>query len=220
MSTSMLKIIALSGFKGSGKDTVAQMIKNVSKSDCKIHSMADPIRNTIKTVFHLDAPTYQDKEKYNEVWSKRLHSKVSYRDLVNSVGESLKNSFGHKIWVWNAEDEIYKFYKTHKDTLSVFVIPDIRYKQEIKMLNNLRHKFDVYHWLILRKSCLPEWASMGLNVSNPIERKIIKKDFEPSIHESDWCFANPKIDFVIKNDGTLDELQDAVNRCYFLSVVK
>ena len=220
MTDSMLKIIALSGFKGSGKDTVAQMIKSACGANCKVRSMAEPIRDTLKTVFHMESPAYQDKEKYNETWSKRLRAHVSYRDMVNIVGESLKVPFGNKLWVWNIEDEIYEFHKQNEGRLAFFIIPDIRYRQEIKMLNSLRKTFDVEHWLVLRKSCLPEWAKLGLNVTDPIERKIIRKDFRPSVHESEWCFANPKIDVVIKNDGTLDKLKDIVNRNYFLSFVK
>ena len=51
---------------------------------------------------------------------------------------------------------------------------------------------------------------MGLRVTDPDERKIILKDFKPSIHESDWCLANPKFSRVIVNDGTYEELVEKV----------
>lgn len=218
-----VKVLAFSGFKGSGKDTVAEIISNEIeyKKDalCIITSMADPIRSIVNTAFvsnPSNMKNYKLKEQPIKVWSERLKRDVSYRDFLNEIGMTMRKMYGSKLWVWNMEDRIdarinnlnliAEQYNIKRYNV-VFIIPDIRYKQEIKMLNRMRSKYDVEHWLILRKSALPEWAQLGLHVTDPVERKIIKKDFKPTIHESDWCFANPKFQRVITNDGSYDDLR-------------
>ena len=234
MSNEKIKVIAISGFKGSGKDTIAEIIDgytrdkneklknegNVVTTIVKKFSMAKPIRDIVETAFSLPEPDYGKKEEINELWSKRLKRNVSYRDFVNTIGTTMRKLYGNKIWVWKAETELEnfrknleftkRFFKTDDGIHGIFVIPDIRYKQEIKMLQRLKKDYDVEHWLVLRKECLPEWARMGLRVTDPVERKIILKDFKPSIHESDWCLANPKFARVIVNDGTYGELVEKV----------
>ena len=233
MSNEKIKVIAISGFKGSGKDTIAEIIDGYARDKneklknedgaiatiVKKFSMAKPIRDIVETAFSLPEPDYGKKEEINELWSKRLKRNVSYRDFVNTVGTTMRKLYGNKIWVWKAETELEdfreniefnkQFFKTG-GIHGIFVIPDIRYKQEIKMLQRLKKDYDVEHWLVVRKECLPEWARMGLRVTDPVERKIILKDFKPSIHESDWCLANPKFSRVIVNDGTYDELVEKV----------
>lgn len=233
MSNENIKVIAISGFKGSGKDTIARMIDEYAyaqnniqeaKNDdmpyrpatnlVRVFSMAKPIRDIVETAFSLKEPEYGKKEEINELWSNRLNNSVSYRDFVNTIGTTMRKLYGNKIWVWKAETELDNFKNNimfneqffNTNIHGIFVIPDIRYKQEIKMLQRLKKDYDVEHWLVLRKECLPEWARMGLRVTDPVERKIILKDFKPSIHESDWCLANPKFSRVITNDGTYEEL--------------
>lgn len=237
MNNEKIKVIAISGFKGSGKDTIARMIEEYmyeqnniqeAKNDdmphrpatniVRVFSMAKPIRDIVETAFSLKEPEYGKKEENNELWSKRLNHNVSYRDFVNTIGTTMRKLYGNKIWVWKAETELEDFRKNIEfnkqffktNIHGIFVIPDIRYKQEIKMLQRLKKDYDVEHWLVLRKECLPEWARMGLRVTDPVERKIILKDFKPSIHESDWCLANPKFSRVIVNDGTYEELVEKV----------
>lgn len=239
MKKKNFKIIAISGFKGSGKDTLAKLVKEAyEKAEwtqdkpiekfpqpyVMIHSMAQPIRNVVKDIFHIKETSYVDKEKPLDKWSKRLGKEVSYRDLVNMIGESIKDTVSDKVWVYNAKDalNIFREFVDEKSTVrrigsepyGVFIIPDIRYQCEQKMLKQLKKKgYDVEYWIIFKKSALPEWVRKGLDVTVPEDVEIIKKDFQPSKHESEWCFSNPTFDRVFYNDSTIEELNQKVITC-------
>lgn len=163
MSNEKIKVIAISGFKGSGKDTVARMIEEYAQNNIqeaknddmphrpasnivRVFSMAKPIRDIVETAFSLKEPEYGKKEEINELWSNRLNHSISYRDFVNTIGTAMRKLYGNKIWVWKAESELDDFKNNimfneqffNTNIHGIFVIPDIRYKQEIKMLQRLK----------------------------------------------------------------------------------
>lgn len=230
-----VKVIGISGFKGSGKDSIASIIVDrhyenlidskktdyFKRNSLYVYSMADPIRNVIHAVFSEYEPKYNEKELNNERWSKRLKRLYSYRNMMNDIGMMFRRMYGNKLWIWAAEDCLKRCYNNTRlfidehnisNHTMLFVIPDIRYKQEIKMLQRFKTKYNasVEHWLVLRNTALPEWAKMGLRVTDPIERKIILKDFKPTTHESEWCLCNPKFSRIITNDGTIDDLKTQI----------
>lgn len=236
MKKKNFKIIAISGFKGSGKDTLAKLVKQIyCKAEWKqdsleskfatpyvmIHSMAQPVRNVVNDIFHIKETSYADKEKPIEKWSKRLGKEVSYRDLVNLIGESMKDIVSDKVWTYNVKDSlaIFREFVNEKNVIKrinsepygIFIIPDIRYQCEQKMLKQLKKKgFDVEYWIVFKKSALPEWVRQGLDVTSRQDVEIIKKDYKPSKHESEWCFSNPNFDRVFYNDSTIDMLKKDV----------
>lgn len=242
-----IKIIGISGFKGSGKDTVAQFLySNYVNSDLPhfrtdvletapdepscyflCRSMASGIRDVVLDAFGIHYIDYGSKEVPNKLWSKRLKSKhgFSYRNMLNDVGQMFKKKYGPNFWVWQMNDRIREFINNQvlgtiinnrfpKNVYRpvVIVIPDIRFRQEIKMLENLKkfYNADVQHWLVLRDSALPAWASYGLRLSDPLERDIILNDFKPPIQELEWCRMNPKFRQVIKNDGTYQDIEKQI----------
>ena len=76
MSNEKIKVIAISGFKGSGKDTIAEIIDGYARDKneklkneegaivtiVKKFSMAKPIRDIVETAFSLPEPDYGKKE--------------------------------------------------------------------------------------------------------------------------------------------------------------
>lgn len=155
-------------------------------------------------------------------WAKRLKFKT-YRELVNMIGMGMRKQFTDTIWIDICESHIKTIvdmcnkenYWRAQNSLTgpkkiYIIIPDIRYAKEIKFLKRLKNNigYNVQHWCILRKSALPEWTQYGLDVRIPEHVKIIERDFKPSIHEFEWCKANPKFNKVITNDGTLTDLQN------------
>lgn len=193
-------IIALSGFKGSGKDTFAEFIKDTTQN-CETISFADPIRKLILDVYGIDTPEYNKKE--NEKYNIPYLGKKSYRRLMIDIGQKIKE-YDNNFWARCVENHI------NKSTCSTIVVRDVRFKSEYNMLQRLKKQgYDVKHYWIFRKSALPRWVKMlGSSViSDPILKKIVKTDFRVTNTETDIPFMNLTFDKYIYNDGTLEDLK-------------
>lgn len=207
-----MKIIALSGFRQSGKDTVASMIPGGTK--LTQIAFADNIRGVIQTIFPFsingDSWASDIKEKPIPQLCKYFGRKdISPRWLMDNLGEGMKTVLHPNVWV----DSVREYIKTleKEDKNQVVVLSDVRFKQEIALLSDLKRMgHDVEYWLILKKDTLPEWVKLGLNPAVSWERNIIKKDFETRKPEYDWVSVNPTFDKVIYNDGSLEDLKKNV----------
>lgn len=219
----MATIIAISGFKRSGKDTFAEEVRDAlygysAIGSVYIEPMAAAIKNVVGQIYNVSENSYLDagltKEsplpELTKYYLPKVKSAVpfgSYRYALDLVGETMKTLFGPDVWV----DAIKRFVNdtTFFSTGDGLIIPDIRFAQEQKMLVDLEKEgHRVIRVLVLRKDAIPEWAKHGLVPSNPEELKIIKKDFRASNPEIDWCISNPKFDFIVKNDGPIEEVAE------------
>src|SRR5574344_34433 len=99
-------IIALSGFKGSGKDTISGYMSNIiddithefvrrQKDPLTYISMAfaDPIHNIADEMFRCQTD-YNEKELNNAFWSNYFNKPFSQRDALISVGEMFRKTYG------------------------------------------------------------------------------------------------------------------------------
>jgi len=88
-------IIGLHGLKGSGKDTVYQIIKEIDNEFNKI-AFADPIKKEIFKIFQIDEHTY-DTLKRIPYWRHifrnigMLMRKYDENQFINYVDQNLKN---------------------------------------------------------------------------------------------------------------------------------
>lgn len=121
-------IIALTGLKGSGKDTVADYI--VTKYGYKKETFAEPLKNALKCLFGLnDNNLYENKESKLDDWYG-----VTPRQLMQYVGTELLRDQMYKlipelkknIFVKNLENKIKKG--------GNFVISDLRMENEYELI--------------------------------------------------------------------------------------
>lgn len=204
----MGKIIALSGFKGSGKDTIAQLISKNHNGQTYIFSFADPIRQIISTLYNIDVPEYSKKEKtiFN-VKGKNM----TYRNLMISVGTHIRK-FDNDVFTKAIEHQVNNTLQQNED--AVIVISDVRYNREVSMLERLKAKgHTVDHWLILRKNAIPNWVHMfGSELAtNKVFQTIVKRDFKVNSSEYELLFSNCKFQRVIHNDGSINETSRVVS---------
>ena len=229
--------------KDTTADCILTAIGNEPHVYCSVMPMAESIRRLMFASMKIIEPNYADKDKpYTEcdyesqdskdfwkytlsMWAKQLGVKT-YRDVVNTIGMGMRNVISDTFWITateiNIKEQLYYYYEYYTEDVLyndlkkpkfVVIIPDIRYKKEIKWLKKLKNTgYDVEHWCILRKSVLPEWTKYGLDVRNPVHVSIIEKDFKPSIHEFEWCKMNPKFNRVITNDGSIEDLQKTIDK--------
>ena len=208
------KIIAISGFSGSGKDTVATMLQHNYNDAYRwtyTHPMAFPIKEAVKVLFQINDYSYEKKDQYNEFLTKIMKRPATYRDVINTFGTMCRKTFSDNIFVEITKNIYESWMRVNNVINALFIIPDIRFKVELQMLQEWRNEGkDVEHWIVLRESKLPLWCKLGYDFNDPIDIAYIKKEFKPPVAESEWCFENPKFKRVIRNDGTLEELEKQV----------
>ena len=122
-----MNIIGITGKAGSGKDTLAEMLIDLSHATMCPYSFADPVKEATAAMFGImteDLYCRDTKEKVNEFWG------ISPRKMAQIVGTDMaRNCFSDKIWLMRAEAEIIKI-KTLSPWITTVVIPDTRFENE------------------------------------------------------------------------------------------
>lgn len=127
----MPKIIALTGAKGSGKDTVAGIIKAKYDNVATV-AFADPIKNVIQHIFNLDPSSVDQYDLFkrtdiNFQLPGYLNQSLHARHVVREIG-MLMRSYNEKQFTEYVEEQ----FKQHPDKL--WVITDLRFDNEYTML--------------------------------------------------------------------------------------
>lgn len=214
-------IIAFSGFKQSGKSTATDMINEIISEDFNFgsrigsittESFADPIKRIIEDIFGVKESDVENKEFPLSATKKFFKKPKSYRDLCITIGDGMKSSLkSNNLWCNTIERHILKTFSEENPLDVVYIIPDVRYASEIKMLQRMRKRgYEVYHICVFRKETLPDWTKYGLDVRDETCREIILNDFTPTRSEWEWCVANPVFDVILKNDGTKKEFKEQI----------
>jgi dephospho-CoA kinase len=182
MSKPKFKIIALTGSKGAGKDTVSKFIKQYGKDnnlDIRSIAFADPIKAEINRLFELDPinNTQYDLFKRTDVkyqLSGYLSHTVSARHLVREIGMLMRR--------YDESQFIRYVFKSIEETPdAIWIVTDMRFMQEYELLSK------VYN-----------------------SKKIkIKRNFEEfDNHITEKGFSDHEVDYVIENFNTENELKD------------
>ena len=175
-------LIGISGKAGSGKDTVAAIIKALLHGEgqkVKRFSMADPLKRGCAELFGIDINDFYDRDKKEEVnkyWGK------SPRELLIFVGtDLLRDQFDERVWVKRASLEINKLIERGY----VVIIPDIRFDNEVDFVE--------------------EFGGVMINVIRPngSDVKEIKHKSEAGVKRTDKTID-------ILNDSDLDSLQQKI----------
>jgi len=187
-------IIGICGLIGSGKGTVADIL--VDQGFKKV-SFADKLKDGVSTIFGWDRAMLEGdtdesrtwREQRDDFWSSETKMKVTPRLVLQLFGtDCMRNGFDDGVWV-----SLLK--KTILDNPGNYVVPDVRFENEIAMLRDIGGEV----WEVQRGRT-PEW--------------LIKYEItgvEPAeIHPSEWRWIKSRKDVVIENNSTLAELNRQV----------
>lgn len=120
-------LIGLCGFKGSGKDTVADYLVE-SFGFVKIQN-ADPIRRALAAMFEIDIATFTDVNvKELPLPELKDHSP---RFLQQTLGTEWGRTIDPDLWVWLAQQKINKYYTSGVRHL---VVSDVRFENEARAI--------------------------------------------------------------------------------------
>lgn len=189
-------IIGISGFKSSGKDTIAEYL--IQKYGFKRLSFASALKDIIAIMFgwprdKLEGLTKEDREWREQIdpwWSDALNiHDLTPRFVMQSIGTDLfRKHFHTDIWVKIIENQLDKYEN--------IVISDCRFQNEIDMIVHYGGKIiQVYR-------NPPSWFYQYRKGENPEEVNLIH------LSEIEWIRCHR--DYDIDNSGTREELYDKI----------
>lgn len=205
----MSSIVAICGFIGSGKDTIADYLVNFH--GYKRESFANSLKDAVSNVFGWDRELLEGRTKQSrewretrdEWWSKRLKMDITPRWVLQYWGtEVVRRSFHDDMWVASLEHRLLN----RKDDI---VITDCRFPNEIKALKNIGATV-----LRVKRGPEPAWYEHAINYNKGMKRigwALGKEALEKAgVHASEYSWVGSKFDAVIENDGTVDELYASI----------
>ncbi len=190
-------IIGICGLQGSGKDTLGSIL--IQKYGFVKLSYAGILKDIVALLFGWDREMVEGstkesrewREKVDEWWASRLNMpNLTPRYVLQYFGTDLfRNHFHNDIWVAAVERQLYK----HKNV----VITDCRFPNEINILKSHGAKL-----IKITRGELPSWFG-------EYESGLI--DAPPNIHPSEYMWIKNTFDLTIKNDSSIESLEDIIS---------
>jgi hypothetical protein len=203
------KIIGVVGFINSGKDTVAEYL--ISKG-YKRESFAGVLKDIVSIVFGWDRELIEGRtnesrewrEQIDSYWSNRLSIKnLTPRWVLQNWGtDVIRENFHNDIWIASLEKKLSK-------SNNNIVISDCRFQNEIDTIKLLGGKI-----IEVRRGPLPEWYSIAVSANNG-STDAIRILAKKKIHISEWDWVGTKIDNIVQNDTTLEDLYKNIDSAIF-----
>lgn len=197
-------IVVISGFIGSGKDTVANYL--VEDYGFRHESFAKSLKDAVSAVFGWDRILLEGKtdearawrEQVDPWWSNRLGiSDLTPRFVLQYWGtEVCRKNYHNDIWIASLEKRLL-------DQGGNVVISDCRFPNEIKAVQQMGAKL-----VRVDRGAKPDWYDLGLLASKYDDRSTLAATHLKAlgIHESEWALCSFKFDHIIDNNGSFDDL--------------
>jgi dephospho-CoA kinase len=215
-----MKLIGIVGFIGSGKDTVAE---EFAKYGCAKDSFAKPLKDVCSAVFGwpremLEGDTIESRdfrETPDMFWTRKLGiDNFTPRLALQLLGTDVMRDHFHKdIWLNSLEYRL-----RAKKNSKCIVVSDTRFRNELDLVKKLGGSV-----IWVQRGELPEWYEIAKDAHhNAVCAKIMRTRYK-DVHESEWNWAGYNADYIIQNNGTIDDLHEQVHRIYkemFTSALK
>ena len=201
-------IVGITGFIGSGKDTVAKML--VEKGAVQ-DSFAAPLKDLCASVFGWDRDLVEGdtiesrdfRETPDIFWTRKLGiDNFTPRLALQLIGtEIMRDHFNSDIWISSLE------YRLRKSSNDIIVISDARFQNELNLIKSMGGKV-----LTVVRDELPEWHDIAVkaNKGSVPARHTMNTRYK-SVHASEWSWVGFDFDHVIDNTGSLEDLEKQVN---------
>ena len=200
-------IIGIVGHIGSGKDTVGNIITQHTQG--RRDSFAAPLKDLCANIFGwerhlLEGDTIESRE-FRETpdifWTRKTGiDNFTPRLALQLMGtDVLRDHFHSDIWINSLE---YRMRKV--PSANTVVITDARFTNELDLINHLCGQI-----IWVQRGELPDWyeTAVEANGGNVVSKRIMQSRYR-DIHQSEWDWAGYPVQHIIRNTGTLSELED------------
>lgn len=210
----MSKLIAICGFKGSGKDTIGNFF--VLNGYIK-ESFADPLKDIISNLFGWERSLLQGDTNESRAWREepdtwweaqlnwrskdnpysQLHPRFTPRVAMQIFGTNiLRDKFNDNIWILRFRKELSKLQNEN------IVLTDVRFINELEEIRNNNGII-----IRVRRGTDPEWFDLAKSVNNKTASLLEISEFNNiGIHPSETNWIGYNYDYVIDNNGSLVDL--------------
>jgi hypothetical protein len=193
-------IIGMVGMIGSGKGTVGDYLHE-GKGFYR-ESFAKPLKDAIAIIFNwprhlLEGDTPESRKWRDEedpYWTRKLGWKVTPRSVLQKMGtEAGREVFGYELWTASLINRL----KPNKD----YVITDVRFANEINALYEMNSVI-----IRVKRGPEPDWFEHAQWYLKYKPRETLFNFAGKDVHISEYGWVNSRMDYVIPNDGTIEEL--------------
>jgi hypothetical protein len=189
-------IIGIVGLIGAGKDTSADYFCNFH--EFKRESFAGTLKDAVAAVFGWDRELLEGRtksarewrEQVDLWWANRLNMpNLTPRLMLQLWGtEVCRKAFHDDIWIASLENKL----RTAKDNI---VISDCRFPNEIESIRRAGGRV-----IRIVRGPDPEWFAIAkIDIST-------MATLYPNVHASEYSWANTDFDFIIDNNGSIEDL--------------
>lgn len=191
------KLIFLSGYKNVGKDTVAELIKEISPDPVKIIAFAD----AVKTEVYPKLGKEYTKETDDREW------RDAHRSSIIAYGEGQKMNFGQNYWVKKALDELLLQEYDRRVDYPHIIVTDARRTEELMWMSH----FKLGHFAEL----VPALDIYEPKIFVVHRENAEKEDNDYLTHIAlEYASETKKFDCLIKNYGDLKALKNQITNIY------
>ena len=205
-------LIGISGKIKSGKDTVGEMLYNLGCIEYSIYkySFADSLKKIVASIVDCDYNSLNNQEfkashipnfikitkdgiithivPNSKIFYKdifRTYEVVTYREALQFFGDKFRSEYGQDFWIRMLKSDLVS------ESTCLSIITDVRYKNEADFIK----------------------SNKGILIR--VDRSEVQTPKNISSHSSEMELDNyPNFDYIIENNGTLEELKSKVQLVY------
>ena len=186
-------VIGIAGQKRNGKDTVAEMLMEKLSLHRRV-AFADNVKATLAVMTNF---THDTIERHKVLTSKFDKWNMTVREALCLIGE-MGRQINPGLWIdaalCNREDEY-------------LIVTDCRYKNE---LDTIKRTYAGFNILVVRPSAVNDDPHPSESTLKPMAEYCLR--YTATITGAiDITLELPAIDYVIINNGSLEQLKERVN---------